>query len=245
MILDTARPAQSTRPIPAGPTRRRHPDRHDRHAHHRRPQRDHRLRQRHLDHDRRRDARRLDLRAGHRRVQPAEVHPRPGDHGQREQLDRRLRQLRDPDHDRLRVQRPEDDRGLRHRRRGGREQHRHALVHAPGHQHLAPRADVGPPAPTLELTPTTPPYATIGGIPVTNSTSPAVRRHGGRRDVRHGHRDLDERARGHRRRPSRSPCRPRTSTPTASSSASRSRISRPRRQPRHQRDLPGLRHGDL
>ena len=80
-----------------GAALRRHPDRHDRHAHHRRPQRDHRLRQHHLGHDRRRDPGRLDLRAGHRRVRPA-TSARPVDHGQLEQLDRRLRQLRHPGH---------------------------------------------------------------------------------------------------------------------------------------------------
>ena len=84
--------------------RRRHPDRHDRHAHHRRPQRDHRLRQRHLGQDRRRDAGRLDLRAGHRRVRPAGVRARPVDHARLEQLDRHLRQLRHPAQPGVRLQ---------------------------------------------------------------------------------------------------------------------------------------------
>ena len=91
---------------------RRHADRHDRHADHRRPQRDHRLRQRHLDHDRRRDPRRPDIRAGHRRLRPEPGHARPGDRRRLGQRDQRPRQLRHPDHGRLRIQRPEDDQDL-------------------------------------------------------------------------------------------------------------------------------------
>ena len=115
---------------------------------------------------------------------------------------------------------------------GCQERPRDALVHAQRQQHLAPRRRSAPAAPTLELTPTTPPYAVIGGMPVTNNTSPMLDGHGGRRDVHHGHRDLDQsRPRAPRRRPSPSPCRPRTSPPPASPrrSASRSRTSRTRR----------------
>ena len=89
------------------------------------------------------------------------VTARPVDPGQLGQLDRLLRQLRHPDHDRLRVQRPEDDRGLHHRRRGGREQQGHALVH----RSRPPTSSVPPPtrrppAPTLALAPTAWPPST-------------------------------------------------------------------------------------
>ena len=60
-------PSDNAGPLPTAP------DRHDRHAHHRRRQRDLRLRQHHLGLDRRRDPGRRDLWAGHRRLQPADV----------------------------------------------------------------------------------------------------------------------------------------------------------------------------
>ena len=67
--------AVSGRPRPAlGDRCQRHADR-DRPDHHRRLERDHRLRQRHLDHDRRRDADRPDLRAGHRRLRSRQRGP--------------------------------------------------------------------------------------------------------------------------------------------------------------------------
>ena len=102
----------------SGTDRRWQPDR-DRPGDLRRPQRDHRLRQRHLDHDRGRD--RPGQPDHHRRLRPLQSGPDAGG----EQLDRRPGQFRH--HDRLGdhpqlPQRQEDDRDLRHRRRGGRGQ---------------------------------------------------------------------------------------------------------------------------